>query len=394
MIHRLQRGLVPDKPHTVLKVGGKLAYEHCFTRRGFEGAYTIMYHATPPHWVREEEDLGPHPGAGEPSWDGALRRRHFQAAGLPGGGEPFTSRRLVMANRELGVWIARPDRDDATLVANADADELIFVHEGSGRVETPLGVVRFRAGDYVSVPRALPHRWRLEGPAFLLVLEARSWLDLPHQFRNPSGQLRMDAPYSHRDFKEPEWPEGGPSSLQAPADMKVLHQGRLSRVRWANDPFDVVGWDGQVWPFAFPIRAYQPKTGMVHLPPTTHITFAGGGFVVCSFVPRPVDWHPEAIPCPYPHSSVDCDEVIFYVHGNFTSRKGVGPASLTLHPVGVPHGPHPGRYEASIGTTRTDELAVMVDTFSPLLPTDHARGVEDEGYNHSWVRGVDGGVME
>jgi homogentisate 1,2-dioxygenase len=204
----------------------------------------------------------------------------------------------------------------------------------------------------------------------------------------------MDAPYSHRDFIEPVWPEGGPASLGAPREQVVMHGGRLSRLQWANDPFDVVGWDGQVWPFAFPIRAYQPKTGMVHLPPTTHITFAGAGFVVCSFVPRMVDWHPQAIPCPYPHSSVDCDEAIFYVDGNFTSRRGVGPASVTLHPVGVPHGPHPGRYEGSIGAKRTDELAVMFDTFSPLLPTAHARSVEDPGYSQSWVGGVDGGVIE
>jgi homogentisate 1,2-dioxygenase len=394
MIHRLQRGAVPGTPHTVFKVDGEQAYEHCFTRRGFEGTYTIMYHRKPPHWVREEEDVGQHPGVAEPTWDGAVRRRHFLSGKLALGGDPFSSRRLVMANNDLGVWIARPDRDDPTLVSNADADELTFVHEGSGRVETPLGVVPFSAGDYVYMPRALPHRWRLDGPAFLLVLDARSWIDVPQQFRNPSGQLRMDAPYSHRDFKEPNWPKGGPATLSAPRQHRILRQGRVSRVEWSNDPFDVIGWDGQVWPFAFPIRAYKPKTGMIHLPPTTHITFAGGGFVVCSFVPRVVDWGPQAIPCPYPHSSVDCDEVIFYVDGKFTSRRGVGPASLTLHPVGIPHGPHPGRYEGSVGTTRTDELAVMFDTFSPLLPTDNARSVEDPGYNLSWIRGTDGGVIE
>ncbi|HUK12961.1 MAG TPA: hypothetical protein VLW17_06630, partial [Thermoanaerobaculaceae bacterium] len=277
MIHRLQRGLVPAKPHTVFKVDGEIAYEHCFTRRGFEGAYTIMYHAKPPHWVSAEKDLGAHPGFAEASWDGAIRRRHFLGGNVAGGGEPFDCRRLVMANRELGVWLARPDRDDSTLVANADADELTFVHQGSGRVETPLGVVRFRQGDYVCVPRAMLHRWRLDGPAFLLVLEARSWLDVPHQFRNPSGQLRMDAPYTHRDFTEPEWPAGGPSTLAAPRRARILRQGQVSEINWTNDPFDVIGWDGQVWPFAFPIRAYQPKTGMIHLPPTTHITFAGGG---------------------------------------------------------------------------------------------------------------------
>jgi len=394
MIHRLQRGTVPATPHTVFKPDGELAYEHCLTRRGFEGAYTIMYHRKPPHWVREEEDLGAHPGAAEPTWDGAVRRRHFLSGNVPANGDPFASRHLLLANADLGVWIARPDRDDPTLVANADADELTFVHQGSGRVESPLGVVHFSSGDYVYMPRALPHRWRLAGPTFLLVLEARSWIDVPHQFRNPSGQLRMDAPYTHRDFKEPEWPEGGPATLAAPRELKLLRRGRVSRVEWANDPFDVIGWDGQVWPFAFPIRAYKPKTGMIHLPPTTHITFAGGGFVVCSFVPRMLDWGPQAIPCPYPHSSVDCDEVIFYVEGQFTSRRGVGPASLTLHPVGVPHGPHPGRYENSVGVRRTDELAVMFDTFAQLLPTDNARAVEDPGYNRGWVEGTVAGVME
>ena len=391
MIHRLQRGTVPGKHHTALRLDGELAFEHCFTRRGFESAYTILYHRRPPHWVEEETVLEGARSDAEASWDGALRRRHFRTPELPAGGTPFMDRKLLLANAELGLWVARPDADDPALVANADADELTFVHEGSGRVESPLGSLRFEKGDYVYLPRALPHRWRLDAPAFLLVIEGRSWIDVPEAFRNPSGQLRMDAPYSHRDFREPEWPAGGPSALGAPRDIVVQRHGRLTLMKAANDPFDVVGWDGQVWPFAFPIRNYQPKTGLVHLPPTSHLTFAGGGFVVCSFVPRLVDTHEQAIPCPYPHSSVDCDEVLFYVDGAFTSRKGIARASVTLHPVGLPHGPHPGRYEASIGTRRTDELAVMVDAFKPLLPTDHARSVEDPGYNRSWVTLSGGG---
>ena len=385
MIHRLQRGVVPDKHHTALRIEGELAFEHCFTRRGFESSYTILYHRRPPHWVREEEELAARAGPVGTSWDGALRRRHFRTPELAQGGTPFIARRLLLANEDLGLWVSRPVADDPSLVANADGDELTFVHEGSGRVDSPLGSLRFEAGDYVYVPRALPHRWRLDGPAFMFVIEGRSWIDIPEQFRNPAGQLRMDAPYSHRDFREPEWPGAGRSSLPTPWEIVVQSNGRLTRMELANDPFDVVGWDGQVWPFAFPIRAFQPRTGLVHLPPTAHLTFAGGGFVVCSFVPRLVDTHEQAIPCPYPHSSVDCDEVLFYVDGAFTSRKGIARASVTLHPVGLPHGPHPGRYEASIGTRRTDELAVMVDAFTPLLPTDDARSVEDGGYNRSWV---------
>ena len=394
MIHRLQRGLVPEKHHVALRVDGELAFEHCITRRGFDSVYTIAYHRRPPHWVRDEQDLGEHPGHAEAAWDGAVRRRHFQPARLPVGGSPFAARRQFLSNPDVSVWFARPDADDDTLVANADADELTFVHAGAGRVETPLGVVPFSAGDYVFVPRALPHRWRLDGPAFLLLVEGRSPLDLPKQFRNHVGQLTMDAPYCHRDFREPVWPEGGPRTLGAPRLLRILRHGRVTLQELANDPFDVIGWDGQLWPYAFPIRAYQPRTGAVHLPPTTHITFAGSGYVVCSFVPRVVDTREGAIPCPYPHSSVDCDEFLFYVDGNFTSRRGIGAASVTLHPIGLPHGPHPGRYEASIGTTRTDEVAVMIDTFAPLLPTRFARELEDPSYNRSWVQQAGGEQTE
>lgn len=385
MIHRLQLGRVPAKPHTVFKVDGELAFEHCFTRQGFDGPFTILYHHRPPHWVLSEEDLGPHPGEAEPHWEGPLRRAHLRTTELQGGGTPFLSRRLLLANRELAVWMAHADRDDETLVANADGDELIFVQRGAGRVETPLGVVPFQADDYIYIPRQLAHRFRLEAPVSLFVLEGRSYIDIPKQFRNSSGQLSMEAPFTHRDFVPPRWPEGGPRAAQAPRRLLLKRLGRLTAFEQAHDPFDVIGWDGTVWPFAFPIRAYQPKTGLVHLPPTIHTTFAGGGFVICSFVPRVVDFHEQAIPCPYPHSSPSCDEILFYVAGNFTSRKGVGPGSISLHPTGLPHGPHPGMYEASIGSTRTNELAVMVDTFSPLIPTPHAYAIEDRDYNRSWI---------
>lgn len=384
MIHRLQRGRVPHKPHIVFKPDGELAFEHCLTRQGFDGVYSVIYHKRPPHWVGAQEELGPYPGDAEARWDGPLRRRHFVTPDLKKGGTPFLSRTLLLVNPDVGVYMAHPDRDDDTLVQNADGDELIFVQRGSGRVETMLGVLRFRAEDYVFVPRGLAYRMRLDGPASLLVLECRSYLDLPKQARNQAGQLKMDAPYTHRDFGAPEWPEGGPATFGAPRRQLVKRQGRLTSFEMTHDLFDVYGWDGQFWPFTFPIRAYQPKTGLVHLPPTIHTTFAGGGFVVCSFVPRVTDTHEQAIPCPYPHSSPDCDEILFYVAGNFTSRKGIHEGSISLHPTGVIHGPHPGTYEASIGTTRTDELAVMVDTFKPLLPTDAARRIEDQDYNLSW----------
>ncbi len=386
MIHRLKRGQIPVKPHTVFEVDGSLCYEHCFTRGGFESIYTILWHRTPPHWITSQEDLGRHPGWAEGGQLAPLRRSHYLSSRLTEGDSPFLSRRLLFTNPDIGVWLGRPTESEPTLVSNADGDELTFVHQGSGRLECPLGVVPFSEHDYVYVPQGMPHRVVLDGPAVLLTVEARSPLRVPKQYRVPEGQLSMYAPYTDHDFVAPVWPDGGPESLKAPRRLIVQNGGCLSAFQFANDPFDVVGWDGQVWPFAFPILAFQPKTGLVHLPPTIHTTFAGNGYVVCSFVPRVVDFADNAIPCPYPHSSPDCDEILFYVDGNFTSRKGVGPSSITLHPRGLPHGPHPGTYEASIGTTRTDELAVMVDTFKPLIPTAFADSIEDLDYNLGWVK--------
>ncbi len=386
MIHRTMRGQIPKKPHTVFEVDGAMTFEHCMTRVGFESMYTIAWHRKPPHWVESEEEMGPHPGWAEPAWQGPLRRCHYLTEQLPSGGTPLLARRLMFANSDVGIWLARPSESEPTLIANADGDELTFVHAGSGRVECAFGVVPFTAQDYVYVPQGLPHRWLLDGPAHLMTMEARSALRVPKQYRTPEGQLSMYAPYVHSDFVEPQWPDGGPATLDAPRRLVVQSRARLTAFELSHDPFDVVGWDGQLWPFAFPIKAFQPKTGLIHLPPTVHTAFAGDGFVICSFVPRVVDYAEGAIPCPYPHSSPDCDEILFYVECNFTSRKGVGPASMTLHPRGLAHGPHPGTYEASVGSTRTDELAVMVDTFKPLTPTEHAIAVEDRPYNTSWVR--------
>ncbi|MCG6964819.1 MAG: homogentisate 1,2-dioxygenase, partial [Acidobacteria bacterium] len=258
MIHRLVRGMVPDNPHTVFKPAGELAFEHCFTRRGFDGAYTILYHHRPPHWVETEEDLGRHPGWAEPEWDGPLRRRHFVSSRATEGSTPFLGRRLLLGNADVGVWLARAAETEPTLVANADGDELVFVYRGAGEVHCPLGSLGYRAGDYVFVPRSLPHRWLMEDTAELLIMEGRSFLDLPKQYRNPSGQLTMYAPYSHRDFRAPEWPDGGPAALDAPRRVIVKRGERLTAFEMSHDPFDVVGWDGQVWPFAFPIRAFKP----------------------------------------------------------------------------------------------------------------------------------------
>lgn len=381
MIHRLQQGLVPPKPHTVFRVGGELVHEHCFTRQGFDGTYSILYQRTPPHPLENEEVLGVHPGFAPGEDPAPLRRRHFRSSQSSAGSSPFLGRKRLMGNTDVALWFVSAESSDQLLVCNADADELVYVFAGAGTVETPFGSLSFQAEDYVYLPKGVIHRWQVQAPVRLLVIEGLSGIDIPAYFRNPAGQLRMDAAYTHRDFQAPvlteqDWP--------GPAVVLVKRREQLTRLTYCHHPFDVLGWDGALWPFVFPIRAFQPRTGLVHLPPSIHTTFMGSGFVVCSFVPRMTDFHPEAIPCPYPHSSVDCDEVLFYVAGNFTSRRGIEPGSISFHPMGLPHGPHPGAYEASIGTVRTDEMAVMLDTFKPLLPTAHAFAIEDPDYQFSW----------
>lgn len=386
MIDRMLLGAVPEKPHTVFEPDGRLAFEHCFTRQGFDGAFSILYHSEHPSRHTSWKTSTRGWSAPEAAPADTLVRRHYVTPKIPAGGTMIDRRVPVLFNQDVTLLVARPVADDDVWFANGDGDELHFVHEGAGTVETMFGFLPFKTGDYVCLPRGTMHRWRFTEPAFVFTMEAHGFLDVPKNFRNEYGQLKMDAPYSHRDFGRPVWPEGGLARALkgGPRTLVAKRGGRFTEYEHDHCPVDVVGWDGVVWPFTFAIEKYQPKTGLVHLPPTIHTTFVGRRFAVCSFVPRLTDTHPKAIPCPYPHSSVDCDEVIFYVKGNFTSRKGVGPASVSFHPAGVIHGPHPGSYERSIGTVRTDEMAVMVDTFEPLRPTTAALAFEDAGYMASW----------
>lgn len=389
MIERRHAGLLPPKPHTAFRDdSGQLFYEEMFTRGGFDGPFSYFYHrhpTTPALEVGETHRGFPaavlEAGAGHP-----LKRRLYDSNKVEAKGQALDRRVPVLANKDVTVYLVHAAESDDAYLANGDGDELWFIQAGSARVESPCGWLDVREGDYVWIPRSLIHRWHLVGGALrAMVFEAHGGVMVPRDFRNPVGQLRMDAPYTHRDFVAPAGPIATPSEVQdGPRELFVKKRGRWTRYALERPPMDVVGWDGFVYPWAFAIEKYQPKTGLVHLPPTIHSTFAGPGFLVCSFVPRVVDFHPQAIPCPYPHSSPDCDEIILYLRGNFTSRKGVGPGCISLHPAGVAHGPHPGAYEKSIGTTRTDELAVMMDTFDPLLPTAQAQNLESAGYHDSW----------
>ncbi len=383
MIDRMQLGEVPLKPHTAFRSpSGALRYEECLTRRGFDGEFSILYHEGPP--MTDTRISPAAPGrfdlqVGTLAPPQPLKRRLVLGEKAPDGFSP------ILQNDDVVVSLLRLPRQAAPEhgFSNGDGDELFFFLKGEGTLETPFGDLAIRGGDYVLVPRGVIHRFRISSAFEGILFELRGGLHIPREFRNPIGQLRMDAPYTHRDFVRPVFtgPRPGPKRILVKKDDQFVERFP------ASSPFDVVGWDGTVWPFAFDILKYQAKTGLVHLPPTVHSTFAGRNALICSFVPRVTDTHPGAIPCPYPHASVDCDEVIYYVRGNFTSRKGVGAKAVSLHPAGVPHGPHPGAYEGSIGSQTTDELAVMMDTFAPLHLTTQALALESPGYHESWNAG-------
>jgi homogentisate 1,2-dioxygenase len=386
MLDRMIAGLVPAKPHTALRdAAGHLHYEECLTRDGFDGPFTILYHRDRPHTqglatVAHGWESPQAAGAAPPR---ALSRRHYRSQDFARrGGAPVDSRVPLLFNDDVVLGVLFPDAADPVYFSNGDGDDLFFIFEGGGTLRSPLGELRFEQNDYVMVPRGLPHRLLPDsGRQHWLSVECTAGLGLLTQWRNAVGQLRMDAPYTHRDFRRPVF--AGPTE-EPVRDLLVKRLGVFHGFRYDHSPLDVVGWDGTVYPWAFPILNFAPRVGLVHLPPTVHGTFAARGALICSFVPRPLDFHPDAIPCPYPHSSVSCDEFIFYCRGNFTSRRGVGPGSISHHPAGVIHGPHPGAYESSIGVRATDELAVMLDTYKPLQPTAACLTIEDPTYHASF----------
>jgi homogentisate 1,2-dioxygenase len=384
MLDRIVQGAVPRKHHIAFRdAEGRLLHEEAFTRAGFDGPYTLLYHRNRPHasHAAEARHGWPLPAPAPPR---PLQKRHYRTQELAARGGPAIDARVpLLLNADVVIGLVAPTAEDPVYLANGDGDDLFFVQEGGGVLRSPMGDLRFEKDDYVFVPKGLLHRFLPDpGPQRWLSIECLGGLRLLPQWRNETGQLRMDAPYSHRDFRRVEWK--GPMD-EGIRDLVVKRAGAFHAFRYDASPLDVVGWDGAVYPFAFPILSFQPRAGLVHLPPTWHGTFAARGALVCSFVPRVLDFHPEAVPCPYPHASVDVDEILFYVRGEFTSRRGVGPGSISHHPAGVMHGPHPGAYEGSIGARATSEVAVMLDCYQPLQPTAAALGIEDAGYQESFI---------
>lgn len=383
-----QLGSIPAKRHIAHRTqpGYRqegLYYEEVVTTQGFSRAYSIAYHLRPPTRVKAVEHAGTVTIDLVPNLP--LRHVHTKSGHMPTAGDAITGRVPLFANSDVVLARCRPAMRQQELYRNAAADEVLFVHRGSGRLLTMFGVLPFKPFDYVVIPRTTTYMLEFDTlPGVdLLVIEAVGNLGFPPRYLNPDGQFRMGAPFCERDLHGPH--ELHLIDREADTPVLIKDGSRLSRYVLAQHPFDVVGWDGQVYPFTFNADDFEPITGTIHQPPPIHQTFETNGFVVCTFAPRVLDTHPEAIKVPYAHSNVESDEVLYYVRGKFGSRRGVEESSFTLHPRGIPHGPHPGTIVASRDMTRTDELAVMVDTFRPLGVTTQALAWDDPQYPFSWL---------
>lgn len=383
MPYYVKLGQVPHKRHTQFrKPDGSLYSEEVIGAEGFSGLSSIAYHLHPPTVVERIEEPIPHRVA-YTDLD-FLRHRHLEGFRVEPGGDWLGGRTYVMGNEDVRLALCLPTEPMDFFYRNAVADELVFVHDGSGVLESPFGRLVFTQGDYVQVPRTITHRWTFDAHVQprLLVIESFSEVRFPKRYQNEFGQLLEHSPFCERDIRPPS--ELVTYDEEGAFEVRIAKNGYLHRLFYRYHPFDFVGWDGYMYPYAISIHDFEPITGRVHQPPPVHQMFQARNFVVCSFVPRKYDYHPEAIPAPYNHSNIDSDEVLYYAEGNFMSRRGISRGSFTLHPGGIAHGPHPGTVEASIGKDRTEELAVMVDTFRPLRLTKAALAIEDAAYPLSW----------
>ena len=393
-------GDIPPKRHTQFRTAdGALYAEELMGQDGFSAASALLYHRHAPTALLGADDVDEPPGDVKLEPNRPLLPRHLRTGDLDGGGDLVTGRTVLLANDDLRLAVAAPT-EPSGLYRNATGDELVYLRRGALRLESSFGVLDCREGDYVVVPTGTTHRWVPTSPAGdpvdVLVVEAHGHVGPPARYLSARGQFLEHSPYCERDLHAPTEPllaDDDPADA-GPAEVLVRHRGGLTRYRYAHHPFDVVGWDGCLYPYRFSIHDFEPITGRVHQPPPVHQTFAGPNFVVCSFVPRKLDYHPLAVPVPYNHSNTDSDEVLYYCAGNFTSRRGSGIAegSISLHPAGFTHGPQPGSVEAGLGEERTEELAVMVDTFRPLQLAAGARACEDPDYAWSWAAGADSGA--
>ncbi len=382
MAHYVRRGDIPSKRHIVHKVAGEHTYEELISRVGFSDIYSNIYHLRMPTAVNAigATETLPLQGSSDP----AHRNRHLRTDKLAAGGNFLQGRHTMAFNGECSISLCEPTEQPDWMYRNGLADELIFVHHGTGTLETMYGNLRFGPGDYIVIPRGVVHRYAFDaGRVKLLTVESGGPIDTPKHFRNQYGQLLEHAPYCERDIRLPELQE--PVDRQGAFPIRIKMGEKVQEMTLGHHPFDLVGWDGYYYPWIFNINDFMPAVGKVHLPPPVHLTFTAPGFVICSFVPRLFDFHDDAIPIPYAHSNVDSDEVLYYVEGNFMSRKGIVSESITLHPMGYPHGPQPGLLGGSLGAKETREMAVMIDTFAPLTVARDGQEIDDADYPLSWL---------
>lgn len=384
MPHYIKVGEIPHKRHTQFRQpNGKLYSEQLFSTEGFSNDYSLLYHIHPPTKITkcdEPKDLRP-----KAAEDKMLKHRSFEGFKTKPAKDYLESRTPILINQDCHISLAAPQESMKDyFYKNADADEVIFVHEGSGIVHSCYGELSFSYGDYIVLPRGTIYQITFNDENNrLLIIESFHPIRYPKRYVSKVGQLLENSPYCERDIR-------GPKNLNTKDETGdfIIHtkkQGWLYGIHYGHHPFDVVGWDGCCYPYIFSIHDFEPITGRVHQPPPVHQTFDTDAFVICSFVPRLYDYHPLAIPAPYNHSNIDSDELLYYVDGDFMSRKNVTRGMLTLHPAGIPHGPHPGAVEKSIGKKETQELAVMVDTFRPLQLTQAALDIENDDYVMSWA---------
>ena len=384
MSHYYTLGTIPHKRHTQFrKPDGSLYSEQLFSTEGFSDDYSLLYHTYPPTMItKTDEPVDVSPKVAE---EKMLKHRSFEGFKVKPAADYLQSRKAILVNNDCHIVLAAPQQSmTGYFYKNADADEMIFVHEGNGKVKTQYGELPFSYGDYIVLPRGTIYQIEFNDEKNrLFIVESFTPLRFPKRYMSKYGQLMEHSPYCERDMRAPQ----DLKTIDEKGDflIKTKKKGILYGLHYGTHPFDVIGWDGCCYPYIFSIHDFEPITGRVHQPPPVHQTFETNAFVVCSFCPRLFDYHPDAIPAPYNHSNIDSDELIYYVDGEFMSRKHVTRGMLTLHPAGIPHGPHPGAVEKSIGAKETGELAVMVDTFRPLQLTVDALNIENEGYVMSWA---------
>ncbi|HHU6751059.1 TPA: homogentisate 1,2-dioxygenase [Staphylococcus pseudintermedius] len=378
-----QRGIIPHKRHVQFKkTDGTLYREQLMGMKGFDGVQSLLYH----HHSPTEFFKSTYEGAFDPAYEPQTElrpRAFFTDLAKNETGDAISNREYILGNDDLLIGVATTNKAMDYFYRNSDGDELLFVHYGSGKIETTFGTIHYNRWDYVKIPIGTIYRVIPEEKTKFLVVETMSWITTPKRYRNEYGQYQEHSPFCERDFV-------GPESLDThdeKGEFEVLTRkhNQWHKHYFKHHPLDVVGWDGNIYPWKFYILDHEPITGRIHQPPPVHQTFEGHNFVICSFVPRLFDYHPDAIPAPYYHSNIESDEVLYYVDGDFMSRKGIREGAITLHPGGIPHGPHPGKIEQSIGAEATAELAVMIDTFRPLKVLQDAQYMEDEDYQYSWV---------